>query len=175
MNFSNTEPYKDIGAAPATQTVTLEDGTVRTFPTCPMRLNIKMVDPQGNVSVVPLANGFAPTTLAKSPYGMQILAQKMRKGWLPFSECPYAKGHLPVSKSAKPCAGDDGRGGFKRDTCCEHVTAVINARRAKWSASFSRQKGRTSNDLQLLEQLGKQNAMLGEVIAKSKMFAGSDE
>lgn len=127
-NLSRKQPAKNIAGKPPTKTVIMPDGTVRTEKLCPIPLSVKMVDPDGNVVMVPLANGYTIRSL--DGYGHMILSQKIKAGFLRYDECPVARGTIPAAgKDDHACPGSDGRGKFSKDKCCSHVDAIIQRRR----------------------------------------------
>lgn len=118
---------KNIVSRPPTKKHVLPDGTIRTEKLCPIPLNRKMVDPDGNVVCVVLANGYSIRQM--DAYGTMILANKLAAGFIPYAECPIASGRIRDNR-AKPCAGSDGRGKFSEQECCEHINAIVTKRRA---------------------------------------------
>lgn len=126
-NFSTRNPLKIMGNPP-TRKITRSDGVVITEKACPIPFNRKMVSPAGDVIRVALANGFTIRSFKGNDYGVQVLEAKLKAGFIPFNECPIAKGYIPVG-SETACRGSDGRGQFTDEECCPHVTSIIKARR----------------------------------------------
>ncbi len=121
-NLSERQPAKNIGALPPARERTMPDGTVRTEKLCPIKLSKKMVDPDGNVVTVPLANGYAIRRIGD--YGRMIELAKIKAGFIPFAECPLVRNYIPAA-GRRPCKGK-----FSDEECCVHVKEVIAARRA---------------------------------------------
>ena len=170
-NLSKGNPAKNIGATPPVRTIPNSDGVAREEKLNPIPFSRKMVDPDGNVITLSLATGFTIRSFKSNDYGVQIMDEKLKKGFIPYDECPVAKGHLPVGDGKdKPCAGDDGKGGhwnsrgpgvgnWSRDKCCHHVEKVIKARRAvkqaKEAAIAKQFATRQDRMIDLLEQQNK--------------------
>lgn len=174
-NLSKGNPAKNIGAAPPVKTINAEDGTVREEKLNPIPFARKMVDPDGNVVTVSLATGFTVRGFKANDYGVQILDEKLKKGFLPYDECPIAKSHIKFdSKKDKPCEGHDGRGGhwnkhgpgagnWSRDVCCEHVERAIKARRTKKLArEIQLAKQYATNQDRMIQLLEEQNKRLNK-------------
>lgn len=121
-------PAKNIGANPPSRKVALADGTVREEKLNPMKAknthSRKMVDPDGNVVTISLATGYA-VRQSDNHYGGPLLAAKLKAGFLCYDECPIATGRVPAGPKDKACAGT-----FSREKACEHIEAIIKARRA---------------------------------------------
>lgn len=80
MNFSKKEPIKQCY------------GTMGHDKQNPMALKRKMIDPSGNVCWVSLATGATITMLEMSPYGMVILAERHKKGWVDYEDERFDNG-----------------------------------------------------------------------------------
>ncbi len=132
-NLSSRQPAKNIGCNPPTRTVTLSNGDTRIEKVSPIKNNAKMVDPDGNVVLVSLATGYAIRD-KENGYGPQVFAEKLAKGFIPYDECPVAKGYVTLTKKDAACPGSDGKGKHSRERCCHHVDAIIQKRRAKKQA-----------------------------------------
>jgi hypothetical protein len=148
-NLSAKQPAKNIAAQPPTKMHTLSSGITRVEKLNPIPLNRKLVDPDGNVVTMSLATGFTIRN-ANNDYGASKLREKMAKGFIPYDECPVAKGYVTIEKGDKACTGSDGRGKFSKDACCEHIEKIVNARRevarkreAKSKERFATQTERT--------------------------------
>lgn len=122
------QPAKNISATPPTRKVMRSDGVMVTEKSNPIPFNRKMVDPQGGPTFVDFANGFTVRSFKGNDYGVQKWEQKLKAGFLPFDECPVAKGYVRVAGEA-PCKGSDGRGQFSNDECCPHLTAIMQSRK----------------------------------------------
>src|SRR5687768_5172590 len=103
-NLSARQPAKNISANPPTRKVMRPDGVMVTEKCTPIPFSRKMVDPQGGPCFVALANGFTIRGFKGNDYGVQIWEEKLKAGFLPFDECPVAKGHVRLA-GEKPCAG----------------------------------------------------------------------
>lgn len=175
-NLSKGNPAKNIGANPPTKNTPYADGVVREEKLNPIPFARKMVDLDGNVVTVSLATGFTIRGFKGNDYGVQVLEEKLAKGFIPYDECPIAKGHLPVASGSKdkPCPGDDGKGGhwnargagpgnWSRDKCCEHVERVIRARRAaKQAKEAELAKQYATKQDRMIALLEKQNERLNK-------------
>ncbi len=121
---SRGTPIKNVQAKPPTRVHTLSDGTTRVEKLCPIPINIKMVDADGNVVTVPLANGHQrrndPNVVA---YGNYISAEKLKAGFIPFHECPILTGRVT------PVEGDVACREIPKGQSCKHVKAIIKSRR----------------------------------------------
>jgi hypothetical protein len=158
---------KNIGDPSPTKIHTLSDGSVLEEKINPMPCHKKMVDPNGHVSQVSLATGYTIRGLGShNPYGVAKLAEKIKKGWLPYDQCPVAMGYITAAKgepALKPCKGRDGDGQFSREECCPHIEEAIKVRRAKYTKKqnqFKRQMA--SNTERMLEQLERQTEKMAK-------------
>lgn len=155
MDFSkNSQRTKFItGGAPPTKRHVNADGTITIEKLNPIPCKCKMVDPQGVVAEISLATGFGIRN-PNNEYGAHIMAEKLRKGWLRYDECPLAAGRIPAGKD-KPCTSPPPKG-----ECCAHLQRVIDARKAantKTQEEVDR-RYRTDQDrmLRLLEEQARQ-------------------
>ena len=132
-SLSAKNPIKNIAAEPPTRVHMDADGIKVTEKLNPMRVNRKMVHPDGDVVTVSLATGWtiqktAPgygmNAFRNNPYGSQILVEKIADGFLPFDECPVAQGYIPKRDGDKPCEGK-----FSDEKCCPHIDRVMQKRR----------------------------------------------
>lgn len=142
MNISRKSPIATIGQKPPVRRLHRPDGTIvdEKIPATPYAR--KFVTPSGNVVRVPLATG---RTLgqnpAENPYGMIKMAEKFRKGFLLYAECPYATNRLQTPDGVTPCAGtnpgtpgafwrrhEGNPNAFVEDECCEHIEQIIAER-----------------------------------------------
>lgn len=130
-NLNARNPLKNIGAGAPERKVMRADGVMVTEKLCPIPFSRKMVSPAGDVVTLPLANGFTIRGFKGNDYGVQIWEEKLKAGFIPFDECPVAKGHVKVSNEPA-CRGSDGRGQFSKDECCPHMTTIIAARKADY-------------------------------------------
>ena len=176
-NLNATQPAKNISAKPPSRKVDRGDGVMVTEKLSPIPFSRKMVAPDGDVVAVALANGFTIRGFKGNDYGVQIWAEKLAAGFIPFDECPYAKGHLKRGDGDEPCKGGDGLGKFTNDKCCPHVDKVIQARRAEHrAAQMEYDKNFHTQQDRLIAALEKQAAgMLGAerpVQGKGRMPGG---
>ncbi len=124
---SKQTAIKDVTALPPTRTHMDADGIRVTEKLNPMRVNRKMVHPDGDVVVISLATGWAIDRLGpKNPYGLQIQEEKLatKRGFLPFDECPVATGRVPAREGDEPCKGK-----FSDAKCCPHLDRIMQKRR----------------------------------------------
>ncbi len=128
-NLNSRNPLKNISQNPPSRKIVGAGGVMITEKRCPIPFNRKMVSPAGDVITLALANGFTIRSFKGNDYGVQILEDKLKAGFIPFNECPVAKGRDIGPTETAACKGSDGRGQFSDDTCCPHVTAVILARK----------------------------------------------
>ena len=172
-NLSEDQPAKNLLASPPTRKHVQPDGTIREEKLNPMRFKRKMVHPNGNVIELGLANGWAINSFKNNDYGVQLLEEKMDAGFLPFNECPYANGAVPLPLDAKgkpkfaPCVGDfpdnpKRRGHFKRNTSCKHIKEIAARRKALHKKSAQRFTDRfETNTEKLIKAIEVQNKLLG--------------
>jgi hypothetical protein len=136
--------------------IQMPDGTVRTEKLCPIPCNIKMVDAQGNVVTVPLANNWVDRN-PNAEYGQFALQQALKAGFIPYAECPVATGRLPPDpndKKDKACTGK-----FTKDKCCHHVEKVIRARRkVQYDKTMKFQRAMETNQDKMVRQYQEQLA-----------------
>ena len=134
-NLNAKQPAKNIGAKAPTRRTDRGDGVMVTEKLCPIPFSRKVVAPDGDVTTVALANGFTIRGFKGNDYGTQIWPEKLKAGFIPFDECPYAKGHLRAPDGESPCKGSDGLGKFSNEKCCPHVDKIIVARREEHRAA----------------------------------------
>ncbi len=176
-NLNARHPLKNISASPPTRKVMRTDGVMVTEKRCPIPFNRKMVDPQGGPTTVDLANGFTVRSFKGNDYGVQKWEQKLKAGFLPFDECPVAKGYVKAAPGDVPCKGSDGRGQFSNDECCPHLTAIMLARKEEYRREQT-EYGRnfaTNQDriIALMEAQAERAAREAEVkVASKKGIAG---
>lgn len=133
-NYSTRNPYRDISRRPPVKRTSVGDGTEVVEKLSPLGLKMKVVDANGVVASLALSNGGMIRTMQQSPYGVLKLAEKQKKGFIAYKDCPVRLGAMAMPKSWKPCDGGTD------DQCCEHMTALIEARKAaagKRSAEFA--------------------------------------
>lgn len=107
----------------------------------------KMVDPDGHVKRLVLSTARTIGRTADNTYHVQKFAEKIAAGWLPYAECPYARGYARLPDGERPCEGIDPSvpGIFYRphptvkwamieDECCPHVEDAIKKRQARYNA-----------------------------------------
>jgi len=121
----------------------------------PIPYNRKVVDPAGNVVTLNLATGY--TIRAKNnPYGIQIMAEKLKAGFLPYDECPVATGRIKPGPKQAACTET-----FSKEKCCPHLADVIKARQAahKKKQDEFMQSFKTNNErmLEVFEEQMRQN------------------
>ena len=124
MRFDAVQQPKVLTGKAPTRQIKQPDGTVLVEKVNPMRLKRKAVDPAGFISEISLANGWQQTN-PRSEYATSTWDGKLKRGWLPYNECPAANGLLPLAKGDKPCTGK-----FTDEECCPHMDKVIEARKA---------------------------------------------
>jgi hypothetical protein len=126
-NLSARNPLKDIGRNPPVRKTMGPDGVMVTEKLCPIPFNIKMVAPDGDVVVIGLATGFTIRGFRGNDYGVQLLEDKKKAGFLPFKECPLLTRSFPRAAADVACEGE-----FTDDKCCPHINKVIAARREEY-------------------------------------------
>ena len=124
MRFDAVQKPKMLGGPAPTRKIKQPDGTVLIEKLNPMRLKRKAVDVAGFISEISLANGWQQTN-PRAEYATSTWDSKVRKGWLPYNECPIANGLLPAAKGDKACNEK-----FSDEKCCPHMDRVIIARQA---------------------------------------------
>jgi hypothetical protein len=124
MRFDAVQQPKVLTGKAPTRKIKQPDGTVLIEKLNPMRLKRKAVDQSGFISEISLANGWQQTN-PRSDYALSTWDEKLKRGWLPYNECPIANGMLPAAKGDKACTGK-----FTDDECCPHMDKVIKARQA---------------------------------------------
>ena len=122
MNFSAKNPVWDVQKAAPTKRLMDDDGVV-VEQKIPQNPNHRiMLNPSGATVFLVLSNG--PAIRGSNQYGVQLLQEKINKGWLPWNECPIARGY--VKGDGKACAGKDGRGNL--DEPCTHLLRIQDKR-----------------------------------------------
>jgi hypothetical protein len=154
-NLNEKHPAKNIGANPPTKRHDFADGSHRIEKLCPIPLNRKMLDPDGNVVTVALANGYAIKRM--DAYGHRILAEKLKAGFLPYDECPVATGRVKHDpKKDAPCEGK-----FSKDKACKHIEQILKVRRtAKQKLEAEIQRAYSTNQDKMIALLLEQNKIL---------------
>jgi hypothetical protein len=84
----------------------------------------KMVAPDGDITHVTLSSGFTIRGLIGNEHGSRKIAEKLKAGFLRFSECPVATGAVPRAEFGQPCEGK-----FSDEKCCPHLDKIIKDRR----------------------------------------------
>lgn len=153
-------PAKNIEAKPPTKEHWNADGTVRVEKLNPM-LHIKMVNPDGAIVQVSLANGFG---LGMGVYGEKVLAEKYKAGFIRFDKCPHDDHRNVIPKGVETtCEGE-----FSKDKSCPHVKQIIAARRAIKKAKNDKFADRCKTDAAaLVDYLKAQARKLGEDTEKA--------
>jgi hypothetical protein len=156
------------------------------------------VDPAGGIHEISLTSARNIKRLDQTnPYGIAMMygPQKLSApDWLPFYECPVAKGYVPAMPGETPCPQDSEqmsdeervRSEMKHPDkpCCEHLRRVILARqakRAKHDAEFG--ESVKNNNEKLLEMVANQARMLsqmptapaGDTEGSAPLFGKSDK
>jgi len=118
MGIARPQPIHDVTkAAPTKQT--LNSSGVVVIEKLPQNRNRRLfLKPCGSVVWVVLSTN--PAIRKTNQYGAQIQAEKIKKGFLPWDECPILKGHLraPAFKPSAACEGIDGRGKLENPCSC---------------------------------------------------------
>jgi len=139
-------PFKDIARPPPERTIKMPDGSVRTEKLPPISCNMKMVDPNGHVVRVVLANGDTIKKLGpNNPYGQLKLKEKLGKGFLPYKKCPYAQGGqlAGTEHDEKPCKDT-----FTEEKCCHHIAEIIKLRRVDYVKKSRRFSAKTESQME---------------------------
>lgn len=123
-NLNARQPAKNIGGKAPARKIMGADGVMITEKLCPIPFNKKFVAPDGDIVVVPLANGFTIRGFKGNDYGVQIMEEKLKAGFLPYNECPLMTKRVPRKHGETPCEGE-----FSNEKCCPHLDAVMKARR----------------------------------------------
>lgn len=121
-NLSAKQPAKNIGSGAPSRKVMGPNGVMVTEKLSPL-WGKKMVHPDGDVTVVTLSTGYTIRGLKNNSHGLQKLEEKLKQGFLVFSECPVATRR--VSDMGEPCKGT-----FSDEECCPHIKKIIQDRRA---------------------------------------------
>ena len=154
MNVSKKQPIAQIGNRPPTRITRLSNGDVleEQIPASPSR---KIVTPAGTVTSVPIVTGRVLVDGPGNVYWGVKIAEKLTKGYLLYSECPYANGTLPTPAGVKPCKGTHpAKAGvfwnlnprnpayYVEPEACPHIEEIIARRQEKHAAheaEFSQQ------------------------------------
>lgn len=123
-NLNARQPAKNIGSKAPTRKIVGADGVMVTEKVCPIPFNRKFVALDGDVVTIPLANGFTVRGFKGNDYGVQVMEEKLKSGFLPYDECPLATKRVPRGPGETPCESD-----FTNEKCCPHLERVIKARR----------------------------------------------
>lgn len=164
---------------------TSDDGEM-IFEHPPTVASCKMVNPAGFVVYVPLQNGMGRPS-PNDPYRLQIGAEKLEKGFLPYGDCPIGlglSGNLPAKfRDRPPCrmAADGHPIGDEHP--CECVVAAIEARSNKQTERMAedeiRRKPKDARELdqrdKAIEKLSDAIMTLNERNTGGKKRKGSDE
>jgi hypothetical protein len=102
MEYSKKSPVAKITQLPPVRRFMDNEGVIREEKVPATPHTRKMVTPQGNVVRVPLATGRTIGDEVANLYKAQKLPEKLKKGFLLYSECPYANGSM---EGQKPCKG----------------------------------------------------------------------
>ena len=118
MGLTKPQPIHDCTkAAPTKQTINASGVVV--IEKLPQNRNRRLfLKPCGATVWVILSTN--PAIRRSTEYGAQIQADKIKKGFLPWDECPILKGHLraPAFKPTAACEGVDGRGKLESPCPC---------------------------------------------------------
>lgn len=162
----------------ATRTI-LVDGKKR-IERRPIQKSMRMVDPAGNVSWLPLYGG--PSQLAETdPYRVSIEAAKQARGWIPLGQCPQNGGfkiqpHLPDSVKGRKSCSSGAKGGEVSDADpCKCVLDTIAERQAENVARMNElEQKRHAAEIEaarvqseMLEETREQNQLLAKLLTKS--------
>lgn len=145
----------------------------------PIQKSVRMVDPSGNVSWLPLYGG--PSQMGDTdPYRVSIEHAKRRAGWIPLGQCPQNGGYEVQSRlpdhvrGGKPCTAGT-KGGVVSDADpCRCVLDTIEARRAE---NKERMEGleyalnstaikAAELQAQMLQETREQNALIAKAMTK---------
>ena len=143
MNYSARNPVWDVQKAAPVKKSMNDDGVI-IEQKIPQNPNHRIVlSPSGNTIFLVLSSG--PAIRKTNQYGVQLMREKLASGFLPWDECPVAKGH--VRSDGQACEGKDGRGSL--DAPCRHLLEV-QARRREHHERCEREFGermQTGDDL----------------------------
>ena len=154
------------------------DGTIEQMQVNPMPLKRKMVDKAGFVVEVSLTTGRHLKRLDQTnPYGIGMLygPEALRPpDWLPFYECPYAKGHLPTPEGEKPCPLDGATLSDEQRVktemkhpdkpACVHLQKIIKARQGQRAAAEEEfRKNMMTNNERMVEMVANQARQLSQI------------
>ena len=102
----------------------------------PWQPYLKFVKPSGAVSRVPAATHRANREYTHDPYRMFIEYDKMRKGFIPYGQCPQtlpweAQQWLPTEiRGRQPCRTSVNGTPITPDSCCQCIEELIVVRKA---------------------------------------------
>ena len=111
----------------------------------PQNRNRRLVlKPCGNTAWLVLSTH--PTIMGQNAYGVQILAEKIERGFLPLDECPTMRGYVKGNqgnqgKQSRECQGLDGRGKLdplKPCPCLLRIQKKLRAVSLKESLNFKK-------------------------------------
>lgn len=145
----------------------------------PIQKSMRMVDPSGHVSWLPLYGG--PAQIGETdPYKVSVEHAKRKLGWIPLGQCPQNGGYDVISKlpdsvkSRKPCVAG-AKGGLIGDTDpCQCVLDTIKARQAETAEkmaglefALNREAIRAAEvQAQVLQETREQNALIAKALSK---------
>jgi len=149
----------------------------------PTVASCKMVNPAGAVIYLPLQNGMGRPR-PNDPYRLQIAAEKMAKGFVPYGNCPRSLGlaHLLPKhlRDGSPCKLSADGHAVDDEHCCPCVEALIAARQGKQSAEMTsleeRQRSKADREIELRErQIGALTGAIETLGAAAKPKRGQRE
>jgi hypothetical protein len=123
MNYSASSPVWNVQKAARVTKAMNDDGVILEQKVPQNPNHCILLNPAGNTVFVPLSNG--PAIRGSTQYGVQLMLEKLAAGFLPWNECPVARGHVKLD--GKSCEGKDGRGNL--DAPCRHLLEVQEKRR----------------------------------------------
>jgi len=150
MNFGKPQPIWNVLNACPVEKYMNDDG-VMVEDRVPQNKNRKlMLNLVGSTTWLVLSTH--PTILRQNPYGVQILAEKMAKGFLPMDECPTMRGYIKSyqAKPSKECQGIDGRGKLDPKKPCPCLLRVQKKRKAAALKESERFKKSMMSDEQVM-------------------------
>ena len=150
MNFTRpTKIWNVLNACPVVKYMDADGVMVEDRP--PQNKNRKLVlKPDGSTAWLVLSTH--PTIMHQNSYGVQILAEKIEKGFLPLDECPTTRGYVKAShhKPSKECQGIDGRGKLDPLKPCPCLLRIQKKRRAVSLKATEKFKKAMMNDEQIM-------------------------
>lgn len=164
------------------------DGTVEQMQVNPMPLKRKMVDKAGFIVEVSLTTGRHLKRLDQTnPYGIGMLygpEAPKPPDWLPFYECPVAKGYVPALAGETACAQDNAalsdeqriKGEMKHPDkpACVHLQRVIKARQAQRAAAEEEfRRNMMTNPEKMMEAVARQAMAASQVSAEDGAEGGA--